>query len=188
MSFWRNSYLLLSDMLQTILMAFGLFLVIYFFLFRPFQVSGYSMFPTYKDKEYILTNLIGLRINGVKRGDVIVFKAPLDQDKDYIKRIIGLPGETLSVHDTHVFINGKQFDETAYLHDVKTGPGTFLDEGKSVTIPKDNYLVMGDNRSGSSDSREWGFVTRDEIIGKALIVYWPISAWRVISNPFIQKN
>lgn len=142
------------------------------------------MFPTYKDHEYILTNLIGLRINGVKRGDVIVFKAPVDHEKDYIKRIIGLPGETVSVHDTHVFINGKEFDESAYLgSEVKTNPGAFLEEGKSVTIPKDHYIVMGDNRPGSSDSREWGFVTRDEIIGKALFVYWPISSWRVVTNP-----
>jgi signal peptidase I len=178
----------MSDMLQTILMAFGLFLVIYFFLFRPFQVSGYSMFPTYKDREYLLTNLIGLRINGVKRGDVIVFKAPVDKEKDYIKRIIGLPGETISVHDTHVYINGKELGETVYLHDVKTNPGAYLEEGKTVTIPKEHYIVMGDNRTGSSDSREWGFITRDEIIGKALFVYWPISAWRVIHNPFTTKS
>jgi signal peptidase I len=165
MSFVKQSYLLMSDMLQTILMAFGLFLIIYFFLFRPFQVSGYSMFPTYKDREYILTNLIGLRITGVKRGDVIVFKAPVDREKDYIKRVIGLPGETVSVHDAHVYINGKEFNETMYLNDVKTNPGAFLEEGKTVTIPKGEYIVMGDNRSGSSDSREWGFVTR-ELLGK----------------------
>lgn len=142
------------------------------------------MYPTYKDREYILTNLIGLRLKGITRGDVIVFKAPVDREKDYIKRVIGLPGETISVHDTHVYINGKEFDETAYLHDVKTNPGAFLEEGVTKIIPKNSYIVMGDNRSGSSDSREWGLVTRDEIIGKALFVYWPLTSWRIIYNPF----
>src|SRR5260221_8079263 len=107
MGILRKIYLFLVDTLQTILIAASIFLVVYIFLFRPFEVSGDSMFPTYKDREYILTNLIGLRFGPPESGDVIVFHAPPDREKDFIKRVIGLPVETIMLQDGFVYINSQ---------------------------------------------------------------------------------
>lgn len=185
LSILKGVWLFLVDTLQTILLAASVFLVIYIFLFRPFQVSGQSMFPTFKDKEYILTNLISLRLEAPKRGDVIVFKAPTDENKDFIKRVMGEPGDTVSIDSGSVYINGKKLDESAYLAEtVYTGQGAFLQEGEEETVPEGYYFVMGDNRNASSDSREWGFLKKSEIIGKSFFVYWPIKDFRFVKNPF----
>lgn len=185
MEILRKIYFFFIDTMQTILLAASIFLVIYIFLFRPFQVSGESMFPTYKNREYILTNLIALRFEEPKKGDVIVFKAPTDAEKDFIKRVIGVPGDSVYLKDGYVYVNGKKVDESAYLgSSVRTYGGSFLREGEPVTVPQGSYLVMGDNRSFSSDSREWGFLKKSFIIGKSFFVYWPLNTMRPIKNPY----
>ncbi len=185
----RKIYYFLLDTVQTFLIAAAVFLVIYVFLFRPFEVKGESMSGSkaqnFYDKEYVLTNLIILRFQNPQHGDVIVFKAPTDPDKDYIKRVIGTFGDTISIKDGNVYLNGKLLDESSYLNpDVKTYPGAFLTTEKVVEIPTDEYFVMGDNRVYSSDSREWGFVKKDAIIGDSMFVYWPLNRMRFIKNPF----
>ncbi len=185
MEILRKIYGFLLDSVQTFLIAAAVFLVIYAFLFRPFEVKGDSMYPNFYNNEYVLTNLIVLRFENPKLGDVIVFKAPQDPTKDYIKRVIGVPGDIVSVKDGSVYLNGKQLDESSYLKsDVKTYPGIFLKEDTPVKIPSDEYFVLGDNRMYSSDSREWGFVKKDEVIGESLFVYWPLNRMRVINNPY----
>jgi len=185
MDFLRKVYAFLIDTVQTLVLVFAVFLVIYVFLFQPFQVSGSSMFPTFLDREYILTNKIVLRYKLPIQGDVIVFKAPNDPEKDYIKRVIGVPGNTVTVGNGNVYVNQKILNESAYLNPtVKTYGGTFLREGASITIPANNYFVLGDNRSGSSDSREWGFVPSGNIVGESMFVYWPADKMEVIKNPF----
>lgn len=172
-------------MMQTILLAASIFLVIYIFLMRPFQVSGESMFPTYKDKEYILTNLIGLRFGPSHKGDVIVFKAPTDNDKDYIKRVIGVAGDRIQLKSGFVYVNSVLLDESAYLgSDIRTYGGSFLKDDETITVPQGDYFVLGDNRMYSSDSREWGFLSGGAIIGTSFFVYWPINTARVVKNPF----
>jgi signal peptidase I len=181
----RKIYEFLIDSVQTFLIAAAIFLVIYAFLFRPFEVNGDSMYPNFHDKEYVITNLIGLRFKTPKLGDVVVFKAPPDPDKDYIKRIIGVPGDTVSIKNGDVYLNGKLFDESSFLKpDVKTYEEAFLKEGNTVTVPANEYFVLGDNRPYSSDSREWGFVKKEDLIGESLFVYWPITQMRLIKNPF----
>jgi signal peptidase I len=126
-----------------------------------------------------------LRFQNPKLGDVVVFKAPPEPDKDYIKRVIGTPGDTVEVKDGQVYRNGKLLDESKYLKPtVKAYSGTFLKEGDTITVPEDEYFVMGDNRLYSSDSREWGFVKRNEIIGESLFVYWPFNRMRLVENPY----
>jgi len=166
-------------------MAAAVFLVIYIFLFRPFQVKGESMYPNFLDSEYVLTNLITLRFNTPRLGDVIVFKAPTDNELDFIKRVIGTPGDTVEVKDGSMFLNGQLLDESKYLKpSVKTYGGAFLKEGISITVPTNEYFVMGDNRLYSSDSREWGFVTKDAIIGESLFIYWPLNHSEIVQNPY----
>lgn len=182
-------YSFFVDTIQTLLLAASIFLVIYVFLFRPFEVSGESMFPTFKNREYILTNLIGLRFAPPKKGDVIVFKAPTDREKDFIKRVIGTPGDTVALHDGFVFVNNQKLDESGYLReDVRTYGGSFMKESVDVFVPPGKYLVMGDNRPYSSDSREWGLLKREDVIGKSFYVYWPPINMRVVHNPYAEKK
>ncbi len=181
----KKIYNFLLDFMQTILLAASFFLVIYIFLFRPFQVSGQSMDPTYKNGEYILTNLVALRFDDPQRGDVIVFKSPTDPDKDFIKRVIGIAGDTIYVKGGFVYLNGNRLDESAYLDSsVQTYGTNFMQEDIPVTVPDGQFLVMGDNRPFSSDSREWGFLEREKIIGESLFVYWPVNHMRLIKNPY----
>lgn len=143
------------------------------------------MFPTFFDKQYILTNIITLRFNKLKQGDVVVFQAPSDLEKDYIKRVIGIPGDTVMILNGDVYVNGTLLNQSAYLKPtVKTYGGSFLREGIPVTVLPDSYFVLGDNRSGSSDSREWGFVPIKLIIGKSSFAYWPLDKMGTIKNPY----
>lgn len=185
MEFLRKVYSFLIDTVQTLLLVFVFFLVIYIFLFRPFRVSGNSMDPTFFDKQYVLTNIISLKFGKPQQGDVVVFKAPRDSEKDYIKRVIGTRGDTILLKDGDVYINGKLLDQSQFLSSsVKTYGGSFLREGVSVTVPPDSYFVMGDNRAGSSDSREWGFVPLKSVIGESFFVYWPLNTMQIVKNPY----
>lgn len=181
----RKVWLFLIDTLQTVVFAAAIFLVIWVFLFRPFQVSGESMYSTFENREYILTNLISLRFEDPKHGDVVVFRSPTDPDKDFIKRVIAIPGDTISVTDGNVYVNGKKLDESNYLDEgVKTYGGAFLQEGEEEVVPPGHYAVMGDNRNNSSDFREWGFLPRKNIKGLAFFVYLPLNHMRVVEKPF----
>jgi signal peptidase I len=177
----------LLDFIQTIVTALSIFIIVYLFLFQPHQVKGNSMHTALSDSfdngEYILTNKVNYRFNKPQRGDVIVFKAPHNEDYDYIKRIIGLPGETVKILNGRVYINGLPFDESEYLpSSTLTSAGKFLKEGEEVAIPADKYFVLGDNRSHSSDSRDWGFVNQDNIVGKAWFVYWPLQKLGLVKH------
>lgn len=140
------------------------------------------MYPTYNPGEFVLTNIIALRFSPIERGEVIVFKSPPDPKRDFIKRVIGLPGDTISLTDGHVVLNGKELSEPYLPSDQMTYPATFLDEGVTKSVPVDQYFVMGDNRLRSSDSREWGFVPKSMIVGKAYFVYWPLNKFGLVKN------
>jgi len=143
------------------------------------------MFPTFKNGEYILTNLITLRFHQLERGDVIVFIAPTDATKDFIKRVIGLPGDKVYLHQGFVYINDKKLDESAYLaSDIRSYAGAYLKEDEPIIVPQGEYFVMGDNRPESADSREFGPIRLSSVIGKSFFVYWPATAMRVVHNPY----
>jgi len=186
MEFARKAYFFTLDLLQTVLLAASIFLVIYIFLFRPFQVSGESMYPTFKNQQYILTNLIALRFETLHRGDVIVFHAPPDKEKDFIKRVIGLPGDRVRCCDDRgrLQINGVSLDEP-YLY---PGDVASLDRF-DVMVPPGRLWVMGDHRSRSSDSRAHlgdpggGTVPIDKVIGRAVAIVWPPSRLRRLGIP-----
>ena len=184
MEILKKIYTFLIDIVETLLLAAAVFLVIYVFLFRPFQVNGDSMLPNFTDNEYILTNIIVLNFKTPQKTDVVVFKAPPDPEKDFIKRVIATSGDSIYIKDGSVFLNGAKLDESKYLSpQVKTYAGSFLKEGGQVTVPQDSFFVMGDNRSYSSDSREWGFVPKKSIIGKSFFVYWPLDKMGLVKNP-----
>jgi signal peptidase I len=161
------------DVFQVIVFAISLFLFMYLLLFQPHKVKGDSMQPNYPNAEYLLTDKVTYRFNEPKRGDVIVFKPPPAPEDEYIKRIIGLPGDRVKVEGGKVYINSKVLREDYLSSTLYTSGGTFLPDGDEITVPKDNYFVMGDNRPYSSDSRSWGFVPKANITGRAWFIYWP---------------
>ncbi len=147
----------------------------------PHEVIGNSMHPTYKNGEYLMANKVTYRIKDPERGDVVIFK--YSDTQDFIKRIIGLPGDTVMLKDGQLYINNKRLDESNYLSDsVYTNGGDFLKEGESKVIPEGEYFVCGDNRPHSSDSRTFGSVEKADIKGKAWIVYFPFSEFRVVKH------
>jgi len=161
------------DIFQVIVFAISLFLFMYLLLFQPHKVKGDSMQPNYPDAEYLLTDKVTYRFNEPQRGDVIVFKPPPAPDDEYIKRIIGLPGERVRVEAGKVYINSQLLSETYLSPSLYTSGGSFLPDGKEITVPSGNYFVLGDNRPYSSDSRSWGFVPKENITGRAWFIYWP---------------
>lgn len=163
----------LLDILQTIVLALAIFMIAYLFLFQPHKVDGHSMDPNFANGEYLLTDKLSYRFGQPERGDVVVFEAPTNRRQDYIKRIIGLPGENISVKSGKVLINGHPLEEN-YLPDTfQTRAGVFLTEGATITLRPEEYMVFGDNRDNSSDSRSFGPIKRKDIVGRAWVVYWP---------------
>ena len=137
------------------------------------------MYPTLHDMEYLLTDKVSYRTGDPSRGDIIVFRAPVQPVDDYIKRIIGLPGERVMIKEGKVFINGTVLEEPYLSSDLQTQAST-IGEGNEIKVPSGEYFVMGDNRSNSTDSRRLGTIKRKKIIGRAWVTYWPPSRARVI--------
>ena len=136
------------------------------------------MEPNFNDGEYILTDKISYRFTKPKRGDVVIFKSPTNQNVDFIKRIIALPGEKIEIKNRNIIIynsdnpDGFTLSEPYEFIEPISG-GYYLKDGKKVDVPIDNYIVIGDNRTHSFDSREWGLLPKNSLIGKAWIRYWP---------------
>ena len=156
----------LRDLILSVLLAF----IVIVFLYQPVQVEGTSMMPRLENHERIFINKFLYRFRPIERGDVVVFRYPLDISKSYIKRVIGLPGDEVIIHDGHVQVNGKPLREPYVLP-------SYLDNQSypPVRVEPDHYFVLGDHRNSSNDSREWGTVDRRYIYGKAVFVYWPMS-------------
>jgi signal peptidase I len=155
-------------------------LVVQFFIAKPHQVSGSSMVPNFENGDYIITNIIGLKFSPIKRGEVLIFKNPRDTSVVFIKRVIGLPGETIKVEGGKTYVNDKLLSEPYLPPGTPTNPRSFMAEGEEITVPQDQYIVFGDNREGSSDSREWGTLPKDLIIGQALFRYWPVNKMEIL--------
>lgn len=168
------------DILEVIVFAVGIFFFVYLLIMRPHKIKGQSMMPNYLDAEYILTEKVTYYLRNPERGDVVVFTPPISQTDEFIKRVIGLPGEKVMVKGGRVYINDKLLKEPYLADSVYTGDGTFLTEGQEYTVPSGQYVVFGDNRPNSSDSRFWGPITKSEISGRAWIVYWPVSRAGVV--------
>lgn len=168
------------DTLETVLVVAAIFVVAYLFFFQPHQVIGNSMDPNFHDREYILTDKISYRFREPKRGEVIIFKSPPDPEKEYIKRIIGLPEEKIKISQGKIYINDKQLTEYYLPREFFVAAGSFLKEEQESEIGKNEYFVLGDNRNHSSDSRDWGLVKKREIIGKAWFRYWPLSRFGLV--------
>jgi signal peptidase I len=156
----------LRDLILAVLLSF----VVIVFLYQPVQVEGTSMMPRLENHERIFINKFVYRFEPIQRGDIVVFQYPLDTSKSYIKRVVGLPGELVSVRDGRVYVDGAPLREP-YV------PAEYLDHQSypATYVEPDHYYVLGDHRESSNDSRVWGTVDRKYIYGKAVFVYWPFS-------------
>lgn len=163
------------DILEVVFFAVAIFLFVYLTVLQPHKIKGASMEPNFPDGEYLLTDKVTYRFNEPQRGDVVVFKAPVGEGDEFIKRIIGLPGEKVTLKSNHIYINGKPLEESYLDKNLQTSGGFFLSEGATITVPEGKYFVLGDNRPHSSDSRSWGVIEKKVITGRAWLIYWPIS-------------
>ncbi len=158
--------------------ALGLAIVVMIFLYQPVKVEGTSMNPLLSDQERIFINKFVYRFEPIERGDVVVFWYPLDRSKSFIKRVVGLPGETIEIRDGHLYINGDeladQYVPPGYIDSSNYGPRE---------IPPGEYFVMGDHRDSSNDSRVFGPVPRSFIYGKAVFAYWPVDHFGSLTTP-----
>jgi len=173
---------LIWETIQTLVLA-GL-LIVFFrtFIFQNFVVEGSSMFPTLIQGDRLIVSRLSYVIGEPERGDIIVFQYPYGPEKDYVKRIIGLPGETVSIKNGTVIIDGKPLPAEDYVKNKSR-------ETKApVTLGDDEYFVMGDNRTGSSDSRSWGPLQRHFIIGKAWLIYYPFDHFQLLRHPEPDKK
>ena len=179
------------DTLQTAAGVVAVFFIIYLFFVQPHQVDGYSMYSTFDHGEYLLTDKITYKSRTPQRGEVVVFKAPpaaqcpAGTGCDYIKRIIGIGGDTIEVKDNAMWLNGKKLSEP-YIHGVSTEPGAYI-LNRKVTLQPGEFFVSGDNRPHSSDSRVWGPITMNEIVGRVFFRYWPLKSFGPITAAVIQN-
>jgi signal peptidase I len=170
---------------KALLLALGLAFFIRIFLFAPIIVDGPSMLPTLHDRDQMIVNKASYYFNDPERFDIVVFHA--SSQKDFIKRVIGVPGEHVAVIDNVLHINGEPVEEDflmdeAYSDSVRNDFSLEELPGQHEVIPEGEYLVLGDNRSNSTDSRMIGLISEDEIVGKASLIYWPLSRIQFVGD------
>jgi signal peptidase I len=171
------------DFLQGIVVILAVLVMIYLFIVSPQEINGASMEPNFHNGEYILTNKILYKFREPIRGDVVIFKSPRNKDVDYIKRIIGLPGDTVKLENNAFFVNGQKIEESYLMPDVVIFGGNYLQEGVESIVPPGMYFVVGDNRPHSSDSREFGPIPKEDFIGAAFFRYWPFDRMGSLPHP-----
>jgi len=175
-------FLYIWEVSKIVVIALLIVVPIRYFVFQPFFVRGQSMEPNFYNGDYLIIDELSYQFRAPQRGEVVVFKYPNDPSQRYIKRIVGLPGETVAVSSGKVFVYQDSLpvalDESIYL------PQTIQTQGNvKITLGKDEYFVLGDNRSLSADSRAWGTLPEEDLIGRVMFRAWPFSALAKVELP-----
>ena len=182
----------IRDWVESIIIAFLLALVIRAFIVQAFKIPTGSMRMTLIEGDLILVNkfiygakvpFTNLRLPALrqpKRGDVIVFIYPEDKSKDFIKRLVGLPGDLVEIKGGSIYINDLPVPQAIFNQIYYYNRGQLALPGQKMIVPADNYFVLGDNSASSKDSRYWGFVPRNNLLGKAILIYWPLPRIKLI--------
>ena len=181
-NFFENFGAHIVDFIQTLVVFGAIFILIYLFVAQPHKVSGSSMVATFHDGDYIITQKISYKLGLPQRGDIVVFKNPRDESQDFIKRVIAIPGDTIMVNSTQVYLNGQLLNEPYLSPGTPTFGRNFLNDGIEVKAGDNQYFVFGDNREHSSDSREWGSIPKEKIIGKAFFRYFPPQVFGLVKH------
>ncbi len=170
MSEWKR---FLLDLVETVGLALIMFVLINSVSARV-RVDGSSMVPTLRDREFLLVDKVAYQVGSPSRGDIVVFHSTTETGKDLVKRIIGLPGDTVVIANGHVTVNGQVLSEP-YIAAAPNYSGEYH-------VPLGSLFVLGDNRNDSSDSHMWGYLPEQNVIGKALLIYWPPPEWAMINH------
>ena len=166
----------LRETVETVIVAVILALIIRHYLVEIFKIPTGSMRPTLIENDRVLVNKILYKFKEPQRGDIVVFKYPVDGKKDFIKRLVGLPGETIEIKQGKLYIDGELISDESILRKFyyyNREDWSYGKEDQKIEVPEDAYFVLGDNSAQSSDSRNWGFVPDENMIGKAFMIYWP---------------
>ena len=181
---WRNFRLFVWETVKVIIISLLIIVPVRYFLIQPFYVQGASMEPNFYDREYLIIDEISYRFEDPARGDIVVFRYPRDPKQFFIKRVIGLPGEQVAINNSQISIynsqnpDGFKLNELNYLaQDVKTSGNL------KVSLDDNEYYVLGDNRSSSLDSRGFGPIRSEAIVGKVWLRGWPVDRVAVIGTP-----
>jgi signal peptidase I len=178
----------LFEIVETLVLTLVIFFVIQNFVAQPYMVQQMSMENSLQPGQYVLVDKLSPRFRDYSRGDVIVFLPPAGYESGgntpFIKRVIGLPGETISIHDGRVFVNGKALDEPYTFPGTSPNQATDPSSDQSTwVVPAGELFVLGDHRAQSSDSRMFGMIKRDSVIGRAWLRYWPFDVFGLLSTP-----
>lgn len=170
----KKIFIFIWETFKIVVISLAIIIPVRYFLVQPFFVRGASMLPNFDNGQYLVINEISYRFEEPARGEVVVFRFPLEPSQYYIKRIIGLPGETVEITDDQVIIYSQQFPQGMVLDESSYLDSKVITWGKiKVELERDEYFVLGDNRQASSDSRQWGALPRKDIIGRVWLRAWP---------------
>lgn len=177
----KDTLVFFWEVVKLVILAVAIVIPIRYFLFEPFVIQGSSMEPNFYERDYLIVDRLSYRLRAPDRGEVIVFNYPLDPSKKFIKRVIGLPGETVAIKDGQVTItkNGNSFA----LHESYLPAGLKAPDMNPYTLKDGQYFVLGDNRPYSSDSQDWGELPRANIVGKVEFRLWPLVDFAKIQAP-----
>lgn len=191
---------LLRELIETVVLALLIFLILQFTV-QNFRVEGSSMQPTLEEGQYLLVNkIVYFQVEAAilerllpfrdeekgqslfpfhppRRGEVLIFHFPRDESRDFVKRVIGVPGDEVEIRRGRVYVNGVKLEEPYVTHPDR-------ESMSEVEVPEDSYFVMGDNRRASNDSRDWGPVPNDKLVGRAWVSYWPLDQWTTLQIPW----
>jgi signal peptidase I len=185
--FFRKLVSFVFEVAKIVIISLAIIFPVRYFLIQPFYVKGSSMEPNFQDGEYLIINEISYRFSKPKRGDVIVFKYPKDTSQYYIKRIIGMPGETVEINNSRIIIYNEKFPKGIEINESGYLGFSLITSGEErVTLASDQYFVLGDNRVASSDSRDWGELPEKDIVGRAWLRCWPFDKIEVLGTPVYQ--
>lgn len=168
------------DTLEIVFLALALYIVIQYAV-QTVHVLGSSMYGTLRDNDLLVASKISYKLHRPERGDIIVFKPPNEDSRDFIKRVIAVPGDRLHIVQGTIYINGEVLKES-YLPERWTSNNTYPPDGRDLLIPTSQYFVMGDNRNHSSDSRTFGYVRQEDILGKAEVRIWPLDGVSLLNS------
>lgn len=168
------------DFLEIAVISTTIFLIVYLFVGQLLEVTGDSMVPTFYDKEQVLAEKVSIKFKPLERGDIVIFRHPEINSRLLIKRVIAMPFENFKITNGKVFINGNILNEPYLGSQVQTYGGKYFNENVEYNIPRQTYVFLGDNREKSSDSRVFGPVREELIVGRAAVVYYPFRNFRIL--------
>lgn len=173
----KKFFAFIWEITKMVVISLAIIIPVRYFLIQPFYVKGASMEPNFHDHEYLIIDELTYRFNQPQRGDTVVFRYPQNPQEYFIKRVIGLPGETVEFNDGHVYIYNNEHQDGFELSEPYLNPDlkTFTANQARIDVPNDSYYVLGDNRNASKDSRVFGPVKRDLVIGRVFFRGWPLS-------------